>query len=1305
MKINLAIFIASIFLLLFPKLLFAQSLVDPVTEEEINLVKSFANEICPSLSYPWCQLLTITDHLEDIKDIIENAVKIKEIAQIQRETNSGERFENCNRYNRGVQLIFYLWQTSVKSVPQLFPLIGIEASELASATLSASIFQVSMVWEVQRTVLSHGINNLKGGLQLYDFAIYETNILFEDVSNGGFDIAEQALINDFELHAWPHQANAGNVSYPGVDTHSVYEWQHGSASIRYSRIITFNGMIDNVAQFVFSLYFYNSSSSDLNDSVFIALVDDNGNIITGLKERLPIWQFTAKSFGNDANFQKISLPFYIPMIEMAKFSNNGRVKIDFGYNGIEDNSVSLALPKIQSNMVGLTIHATKGRQASVTFNISCGGSKNAGDIRSYPFNVRKNNSLLADSWFAQSSPLKDLKLGETRWVTIFINVPSDAETGSYQGEYIAEASGGGILFLPTNITISQDNVEPGTITNLQAQTGGKGEIKLSWTASGDDGYLGKTTSYTLKYSTNFLNESTWNSAIEVSAPPTPQSAGSSESFSISNLTPAQLYYIGIKAKDAAGNFSSLSNITSANAGINPAEDTVHVIIPTGGDSSSYTLKFDCVDLNQVSYFTLGYDNDTNSSTYHNIVQWQTQSATVCSYSWDVGSVPEGNYYILSIISKPASPQAIVKYSQTKITISHGNDSSYEPNDDIEHAWGPIVSGENIYSMLSIVNDRDYFYFWPGSNTHISGLLFIPVGSQYDASIMNTGTTINNTSTYHNNGNYVDFSADVVNNVSGPVYVGISPILPFGPTSQYRIIVNCTSRVFQPSCYAIVNITSPTHWQKTLPFTIDIHSLNNDAVKFDIQYRDDLDNDWHFLYTRLDPISAQRKPFLFALDGHNYHFRARGIDPIGGEGPFTESPFGVVTIDLTPPTSAVDPLKEFQTQPNFPVSWKGSDATSGIMSYKVQYRKNDGGWVDWIISTSDTVRTFGISVDASMKYNDKYDFRSIAADSAGWAETDVPQGGDASTTIMADLISPHNITDLHASSGQDTGSVMLKWNAVGNDGDSGVCSFYVFKYSLYSITDSNWDMAKFIPNSPTPVPPGQPQNLIVQGLTQGEHLYFAVRVVDDAGNISITSNSADTIVTTKDTIPPSIILGPRVFNNDYHSAILFWATNELSRGDVEYGSDTSYGYSVFDSVLSTGHNAVLNGLDSGRIYHFKIQIIDRWGNNKVTKDSIFFLITSINTEEVGVPDRYELYQNYPNPFNPNTKIEFDLPKESFVILRVYNILGQEVATLVSEKLSAGRYAIQLNGSILASGIYFYRLTAADFIKTKKLLLLK
>ncbi|HCV42010.1 MAG TPA: hypothetical protein DGH68_00890, partial [Bacteroidetes bacterium] len=90
---------------------------------------------------------------------------------------------------------------------------------------------------------------------------------------------------------------------------------------------------------------------------------------------------------------------------------------------------------------------------------------------------------------------------------------------------------------------------------------------------------------------------------------------------------------------------------------------------------------------------------------------------------------------------------------------------------------------------------------------------------------------------------------------------------------------------------------------------------------------------------------------------------------------------------------------------------------------------------------------------------------------------------------------------------------------------------------------------------------------------------------------------------------------------------------------------------------------------------------------------------------GVPRDYVLLQNYPNPFNPTTKIQFDLPVGSDVTIAVYNVLGQEIATLVKGHLEAGLHVVDFSGENLTNGVYFYSLKAGDYSDMKKMLLLK
>jgi hypothetical protein len=98
-------------------------------------------------------------------------------------------------------------------------------------------------------------------------------------------------------------------------------------------------------------------------------------------------------------------------------------------------------------------------------------------------------------------------------------------------------------------------------------------------------------------------------------------------------------------------------------------------------------------------------------------------------------------------------------------------------------------------------------------------------------------------------------------------------------------------------------------------------------------------------------------------------------------------------------------------------------------------------------------------------------------------------------------------------------------------------------------------------------------------------------------------------------------------------------------------------------------------------------------------------SGINPLENLIPDEFTMSQNYPNPFNPTTRIEFALPNSEFVTLKIYNLLGQEVATLISEYMAAGRYQVEWDARNMASSVYYYLISAGEFKEVKKMILLR
>ncbi|MEO8210897.1 MAG: T9SS type A sorting domain-containing protein [bacterium] len=99
------------------------------------------------------------------------------------------------------------------------------------------------------------------------------------------------------------------------------------------------------------------------------------------------------------------------------------------------------------------------------------------------------------------------------------------------------------------------------------------------------------------------------------------------------------------------------------------------------------------------------------------------------------------------------------------------------------------------------------------------------------------------------------------------------------------------------------------------------------------------------------------------------------------------------------------------------------------------------------------------------------------------------------------------------------------------------------------------------------------------------------------------------------------------------------------------------------------------------------------------------LTSVQQISSVVPNNFSLSQNYPNPFNPTTHLEFGISNLEFVSLKLYDILGNEIKTLVNENKPAGIYSVEFDGSNLSSGVYFYKLEAGDFVETKRMILLK
>ena len=127
-----------------------------------------------------------------------------------------------------------------------------------------------------------------------------------------------------------------------------------------------------------------------------------------------------------------------------------------------------------------------------------------------------------------------------------------------------------------------------------------------------------------------------------------------------------------------------------------------------------------------------------------------------------------------------------------------------------------------------------------------------------------------------------------------------------------------------------------------------------------------------------------------------------------------------------------------------------------------------------------------------------------------------------------------------------------------------------------------------------------------------------------------------------------------------------------------------------------------------LHHTSIQSYNhtfRYRLKQIDNDGTFSYSNIIEAEVTDIPAEFMLYQNYPNPFNPSTVISYQLPVNTFVTLKVFDIIGNEVATLVNQEKPAGSYEVTFDASNLTSGVYFYELRTDNFRSVRKLMLIK
>jgi len=236
--------------------------------------------------------------------------------------------------------------------------------------------------------------------------------------------------------------------------------------------------------------------------------------------------------------------------------------------------------------------------------------------------------------------------------------------------------------------------------------------------------------------------------------------------------------------------------------------------------------------------------------------------------------------------------------------------------------------------------------------------------------------------------------------------------------------------------------------------------------------------------------------------------------------------------------------------------------------------------------------------------------------------------------------------------------------------------------------------------------------LASSLLNNTPYYWHVRAKNTGGTSAWSGTWKFTTITT---MPDPVILIQPANGTQFNVDTVIFSWNRTNPNVLKYwfeiASDSVFAASQIDSNLTDTVITVRNLTQQPYWWRVRAYNNAGWGTYSEIRH---FTISSTGVGDEGILTyNIKLNQNYPNPFNPNTAIRFEISKTSFVALKVYDVLGQEIATLVDENRVAGQYQVDFDGSKLPSGVYFYRLQVVVssstsekiFAETKKLLLMK